>query len=84
MLLAKQLAKFAVARLNARSCIRILPSGYFYTLEVDPMAPLNIDYIPVVYYFDGGFYFLIPCRDDCNPDIIVSPALLDIYIYQWI
>ena len=42
------------------------------------MAPLNID-LPVEYYFDRGFHFLIPSREDWDPGMIIPTKLLDIY-----
>ena len=75
---AKRESKVAAIRLNALSRWHTVPSGHS-TILVDPVAPVNIDYLPAEYYFDRGFHFLIPGRDDWNYDTIIPPDFLDVY-----
>ena len=63
-LLIEQAAKFAAIRLNVLSRWNIAPSGYPYILKVDPVAPVNTDYIPAEYCLDRHSQFLIACRDE--------------------
>ena len=47
LLLAKQAVEVVAIRPNALSLWYTVPSGYSIILGVDPLAPVNIDYIPV-------------------------------------
>ena len=78
-LLAKQVAKFVATRFNALSRQSIVPSDHSTILEFDPVAPVNIDYLPAEYCLDRGFHFLIPSRDDWGPNTVAHPEHLDIY-----
>ena len=40
---------------------------------------MNIDYLPAEYCLDRCFHFLIPRRDDWNPDAILPPDVVDVY-----
>ena len=52
-------------------------------LVCDPVIPLNIDYLPVEYYFDNGFHYLISSRDDCDPNMIIHLEFVDIHTNAW-
>ena len=67
---AKQVDKFTATRLSAVSPWRIVPYGHSSILEIDPVAPLDIDYLPVEYCFDS---FRILGRSDCAHDTTVPP-----------
>ena len=69
-ILAKQVAKFSATRLNALSCWHIVTFGHSTILEVEPVAPVIIDYLPAEYCVDRGFHFLIPTRDDWDPNTV--------------
>ena len=56
-----------------------MPSDHSTILEFDPVAPVNIDYLPAEYCLDSGFQFLIPSRDDWGPNTVAHPEHLDIY-----
>ena len=71
MLLAKQAAKMAAIRLIALSIWHIMRSGHSTILVVDSVAAMKNNYLPAEYYLDRGFHYLIPNRDDWNPDTIV-------------
>ena len=43
------------------------------------MTPVNIDYFPAKYCLDRGFQFLIPGRNNWEPNTVVHPEHLDIY-----
>lgn len=51
-------------------------------MVVDPVAPLDIDYLPTEYYFDSAFDFLIPSRDVWDADMIY-PGTPE-YIYRFL
>ena len=72
-LLAKRVAKFAAKRLSALSRWRNVPYGHSSILEIDPVAPLDFDYLSVEYCFDRGFNFLIPSKSNCSYDATVLP-----------
>ena len=59
-LLAKQVAKFTATRLNALSSWRLITSGCCSILGIDPVAPLDSDYLPEEYCFERAFKLLIP------------------------
>ena len=44
--------------------MRFIPSGHFSILEIDPVAPLDVDYLPVEHYFGRGSNFLISSRSE--------------------
>ena len=69
--LAKQMAKF-----TGLSRSRVVPSGHSSILEIDPVTPLDIDYLPVEYCFDRSFNFPIPSRSNWTPDTTGSPGCL--------
>ena len=79
VLLAYQADKFSVVRLNDLSRWHIVVSGHSTILEVNPVALVIIDYLSAEYCLYRGFHFLIPCRDDWNPNTIVPPEVLGIY-----
>ena len=51
----KQAAMLATTRLNGLSCWNILPSGHSTIFELEPVAPMNINYLPAEYCLDRGF-----------------------------
>ena len=40
---------------------------------------MNINYLPAEYCLDRGFHFLIPSRNDWDPNTVVHPDYLDVY-----
>ena len=64
---------------NALSRWHIIPSSLSSILEVNNAALLDIKYPSVEYYFDRGRHFLLPSRDDCEPDRIIAPWLRYVY-----
>ena len=50
-----QVAKFTLTRPNALPRWRIIPYGHSSILEIDQVAKVDIDYLPVEYCFDMGF-----------------------------
>ena len=61
------------------TCLHFVPSGHSTILEVDSVATVKIHYLPAEYSLDRGFHFLIPSRDDWDPNTFVHPEQLDIY-----
>ena len=74
------MAKIAAISLNALFRLHIVPSGYSIILEIDPVAPVNIDNLPAEHCFTMGFHFLIPGGDDWNYDTLVHTDVLNVYI----
>ena len=79
LLLAKQAATFASTSLNALSRWHIVSSGHSIILGVDPVTPVNIDYLPAEYCLAKDLPSLILNRDNWNPNTVILPELLDIY-----
>ena len=73
------LRRFVATTLNVQSMWYIGHSVYSTSLEVDAVAPVNIDYLPTENCLDRDCHFLIPIRGDWGPNTVVQPERLDIY-----
>ena len=70
---------FTATRFNVLPRLRIVPYCHSFILEIDPVAPLDIDYFPVEYCFDRGFNFLSSNRSEWTRDMTIPLRLLDVY-----
>ena len=60
-------------RLNALCRWHIVPSAHSTNLEINSVAPVNIDYLPAKYFLEKDFHFRIPSRE-----AIAFPKVLNI------
>ena len=71
--------RLSLLRLDSMPCLVGALYLHFTILEDDPVAPMNINYHPAEYCISWGFHYLIPSRDDWNPNTS-SPRKSWIYI----